>query len=108
MQKLKRIIFNRSFIISLWFGLSFFSVAKDIVIHFSNKETTHNNYIIYKHNFLNLIHQQSLFGPEPQYYFDLNHYGPVFGLIIAPFTFFPNQIGVILWVLFLAYILYFS
>lgn len=108
MQKLKRILFNRPFILTLWFGLSLFAVAKDIITHFANKDTTHNNYIIYKHNFLNLIHQQSLFGPEPQYYFDLNHYGPVFGLIIAPFALLPNQIGVVLWVMFLAYILFYS
>jgi hypothetical protein len=108
MQKLKNILFNKPLILSLWFGLSFFAVAKDIVMHFSNKETTHNNYIIYKHNFLNLIHQQSLFGPEPQYYFDLNHYGPVFGLVIAPFALLPNQVGVILWVMFLAFILYYA
>lgn len=108
MQKLKNILFNKPLILSLWFGLSFFAVAKDIVMHFSNKETMHNNYIIYKHNFLNLIHQHTLFGPEPQYYFDLNHYGPVFGLVIAPFSFFPNQIGVILWVMFLAFILYYA
>ena len=108
MQKLKNILFNKPLILTLWFGLSFFAVAKDVIVHFSNKETTHNNYIIYKHNFLNLIHQQSLFGPEPQYYFDLNHYGPVFGLVIAPFALMPNQLGVILWVMFLAFILYYS
>jgi hypothetical protein len=108
MQKFKNILFSKPLILSLWFGLSFFAVAKDIVMHFANKETTHNNYIIYKHNFLNLIHQQSLFGPEPQYYFDLNHYGPVFGLVIAPFALLPNQVGVILWVMFLAFILYYA
>jgi len=108
MEKLKRILFNRTFVVWLWFGLSLFAVTKDIVLHPENKETSHNNYIIYKHNYLNLIHQKSLFGPEPQYYYDLNHYGPVFGLIIAPFTFFPNQIGVILWVLFLTWITYYA
>ncbi|MBB5394478.1 glycosyltransferase family 87 protein [Mucilaginibacter sp. AK015] len=108
MQKLKNILFNKTFILSLWFGLSFFAVAKDIVLHPSNKLTTHNNYIIYKHNFLNLINQHTLFGPEPQYYFDLNHYGPVFGLVIAPFAVLPNQAGVIIWAMFLAFILYYA
>ncbi len=108
MQKLKSILFDKRFILTLWFGLSFFAVAKDIITHPENKLTTHNNYIIYKHNFLNLIHEQCLFGPEPQYYFDLNHYGPVFGLVIAPFAILPNQIGVILWVMFLTFILYYA
>jgi len=68
--------------------------------------THYNDYIIYKHTFLNLIQQHSLFGPQPQYYFDLNHYGPVFALIIAPFTFLPDSIAVLLWVFFISWTLY--
>lgn len=108
MEKFKSVLFNKKFILFLWFGLSFFAVAKDIISHPENKLTTHNNYIIYKHNFLNLIHQHKLFGPEPQFYEDLNHYGPVFGLVIAPFALLPNQVGVILWAMFLAFILYYA
>jgi len=75
-----------------------------IDVHIGNANI--NNYIIYKHNFLNLIQQHSLFGPQPEYYFDLNHYGPVFALVIAPFTIFPDSIGAILWVMFNSWILY--
>jgi hypothetical protein len=105
MQKLKNLISNKPFILILWFGLSLFAVVKGVLV---GDGTTHNynNYIIYKHNFLNLIAQHSLFGPQPQFYFDLNHYGPVFALVIAPFTWFPDKIGVILWVFFNAWILY--
>ncbi|TWR26082.1 DUF2029 domain-containing protein [Mucilaginibacter achroorhodeus] len=108
MTLLRKTLFNRTFVVVLLFGLSLFAVAKDIIAHPENTETTHNNYIIYKHNFLNLIHQHTLFGPEPQYYFDLNHYGPVFGLIMAPFALLPNQVGVILWVLFLTWVTYYA
>ncbi len=105
MHKIKAIFFSKPFILTLWFGLSLVAVLKGVLI---GDGTTHNynNYIIYKHNFLNLIHQHSLFGPEPRYYFDLNHYGPVFALIIAPFAWLPDKIGVVLWVLFNAWILY--
>ncbi len=105
MHKLKAIFISKPFILCLWFGLSLFAVVKGVLV---NDGTTHNynNYIIYKHNFLNLIQQHSLFGPQPQFYFDLNHYGPVFALIIAPFSFFPDKIGVILWVLFNTWILF--
>ncbi|MDB5110980.1 MAG: hypothetical protein JWR67_2094 [Mucilaginibacter sp.] len=96
---------NKYIILFLWFGLSFFAIAKGLLV---GDGTTHNynNYIIYKHTFLNLIHQHSLFGPQPEFYFDLNHYGPVFALIIAPFAALPDWAGVILWVLFNAWILY--
>lgn len=108
MASVKKWLFNKPFILFLWFGLSLFAVVKGILVHGESKTANYNNYIIYKHNFLNLIHQQSLFGPEPQYYFDLNHYGPVFGLIIAPFALLPDEAGVILWVLFLLFIQYYA
>jgi hypothetical protein len=108
MLKLKQILFNRKFILSLWFGLSLFAVLKGIHINDGVITNTHNNYIIYRHNFLNLINQHSLFGAEPEFYFDLNHYGPVFGLIIAPFALLPDYIGVVLWVMFLCWSLYYA
>ena len=104
MHKLKALFGNEYFITFLWFGLSFFAVAKGLLL--APGITSYENYIIYKYNFLNLVHQHSLFGPQPGLAIDLNHYGPVFGLIIAPFACFPDKIGVILWVLFNAWILY--
>ncbi len=101
-MNIKKTLLSKPFILTLWFGLSLFAVVKGVI----TGPGSYNNYIIYKHNFLNLIQQHSLFGPQPNYYFDLNHYGPVFALVIAPFTFFPDQAGVILWVLFNAWILY--
>ena len=108
MNKIKKLITNKPFILSIWFGLSLFPVIKGVLVYSGNKNNNFNNYIIYKHNFLNLIQQHSLFGPQPGYYFDLNHYGPVFAFIIAPFTFLPDEIGVILWVLFNSWVLYYA
>jgi len=105
MQKLKALFTNKYFILFLWFGLSLFAVIKGVLV---GDGTTHNynNYIIYKHTLINLLHQHSLFGPQPEYYFDLNHYGPIFAMIIAPFAWLPDKIGVILWVFFNAWVLY--
>ncbi|RYY07259.1 MAG: DUF2029 domain-containing protein [Sphingobacteriaceae bacterium] len=61
---------------------------------------------IFKFTFFNLIQKHNLFLPQTQHYFDVNHYGPVFGLLIAPFALLPDQAGVILWVMFNAYILF--
>ncbi len=90
----------------IWFGLSLFPILKGVLSYTGAKNTNYNNYIIYKHTFINLLQQHSLFGPQPEYYFDLNHYGPVFALIIAPFSLLPDSIGVILWVMFNSWILY--
>lgn len=99
--RLENIVRNRSFYLIIWFGLSLAIVLKNLI-----RGEFPNNYIIFKYNFIHLLAQQNLFSAYPQYYFDLNHYGPLFGLIIAPFTLFPDQIGVLLWVAFNCWILY--
>ena len=56
-----------------------------------------NNYSIYKHVFWHTIHFQNLFAYYPAEYFDHNLYGPLFSLIIAPFSALPDLAGCILW-----------
>jgi len=104
-QKLNNLFKNKPFILFIWFGLSLFPVISEVLQPHA-AYSHYNNYIIYKHTFLNLVQQHSLFGPQPVYYFDLNHYGPVFALIIAPFTLLPDNIAVILWTIFNSWILY--
>lgn len=110
MQKITKLFTNKSFVIGAWFVLSLLPILRGVISpHYIDNNVVNsniNNYIIYKHNFLNLIHQHSLFGPQPEYYFDLNHYGPVFALVIAPFALFPDSIGAVLWVMFNSWILY--
>lgn len=84
----------------LWFGLSFFVAIKQAFGH------VHNNYFVYKYTFFNLIHQNNLYLPQPEHYLDVNHYGPLFGLFIAPFVWLPDHLGASCWVMFNAYILF--
>jgi hypothetical protein len=100
-QKLAKLISNKPFVYSLWFGLSLFLVIKGVLTH-----QGFNNYTIFKYNFLNTIHQHNLYAYQPEHYYDLNHYGPVFSIIMAPFAILPDGIGVILWVFFNAFILF--
>jgi hypothetical protein len=100
-QKLAKLITNKPFVYSLWFGLSLFLVIKGVLAH-----QGFNNYTIFKYNFLNTIHQHNLYAYQPEHYYDLNHYGPIFSIIMAPFAILPDSIGVILWVLFNAFILF--
>jgi hypothetical protein len=98
---LTHLIYSKPLAYTLWFGVGFFMVLKRLMSHQSL-----NNYIIFKHNFLNVIHQQNLYALQPEYYFDRNHYGPAFSLIIAPFALLPDGIGVLLWVFINAFILF--
>ncbi|MVN21993.1 glycosyltransferase family 87 protein [Mucilaginibacter arboris] len=84
----------------LWFGLSFFAVIKQAFSHH------YNNYLIYKFTFFNVIHQHNLYLPQPEHFLDVNHYGPLFALFIAPFVWLPDPVAVVLWVMFNAYILF--
>lgn len=102
MSKLADIVKAKPFIYVLWFGLSLFAVGKSVVLGHSH---IHNNYFVYKFNFVHVLHQQNLYALDPGHYFDLNHYGPIFSLIIAPFALMPDALGVVLWVMFGAWIL---
>ncbi len=100
-KSLYTIITDKPYLIYfLWFGLSFFTVGKSVLLNY-----VPNNYLVYKYNFINLINQHNLYLPQPTHYADLNHYGPIFAIVIAPFALLPNAIGMVLWVMFNAFIL---
>ncbi|BAU54806.1 glycosyltransferase family 87 protein [Mucilaginibacter gotjawali] len=101
MSKLAKLVYNRPFVLTLYFGLSLFAVVKSVIVHH-----IHNNYFVYKYGFINTIHLHTVFGPQPEHYNDLYHYGPVFALLMAPFALLPDSFGVILWVMFNAWALY--
>lgn len=65
-----------------------------------------NNYDIYKGVFTHLVQKVNLYELYPKEYFDSNHYGPLFSLIIMPFTYIPDVIATPLWVCFHAFVLY--
>lgn len=67
-----------------------------------------NNYLIFKGVFRHVVHQTNLYAAYPNEYWDLNHYGPVFSFVIAPFVVFPNWLGVILWSLTNALVLFYA
>lgn len=100
MSKLVKLVYNKPFVFTLYFGLSLFAVVKSVIVNH-----IHNNYFVYKYNFINVIHQHTIFGYQKQF-LDLNHYGPVFALLMAPFALLPDGFGVILWVMFNAWVLY--
>lgn len=99
MNWLSRIPYNKALVYFLWFFLSLFVVVKGVVTHQS-----FNNFTIFRYNFIHTLYQQNLYNAYPEYH-DLNHYGPAFSLIIAPFAFLPESIGVICWVMFNALVL---
>lgn len=106
MQKFKQwvlsgdFLFNRKLALILWFGLSLLA----IVTH----GRSINNYIIFKHVYWHIIEGKNLYLFYPREYGDVNLYGPVFSLLIAPFALLPDWLGSSLWVMFNASFLLFA
>ena len=94
---------NRRLSILLWFGLPVVSIIHTLV-----KDSHINNFIIFRSVFYHSIQHLNLYNEYPLEYADVNLYGPIFSLLIAPFALLPVQLGFILWSLFNAWILYFA
>lgn len=56
-----------------------------------------NNYLIFKSVFFNTLDQTNLFTEYPDRFFDMNHYGVFFSILIAPFALMPDWLGITLW-----------
>lgn len=89
-------------ILGLWFGLAFLGAALEISRH------NINNYLIFKQVFFHVLHQQPLYAAYPAEYFDVNHYGPVFSFLIAPFAGLDDRLGALLWALTGAAVLFYA
>lgn len=61
-----------------------------------------NNFLIFKGVFWHAWHQSPMYAEYPAEYFDVNHYGPFFSLIIAPFCLMPHWLGLVAWCVALA------
>ncbi len=83
----------------LWFAAAF------IIPIVQYAKNSYNNYSIFKGAFYHLIGGQPLYASYPEYW-DTNHYGPLFGILIAPFALLPDLPGMVLWSLFNTGVLY--
>lgn len=59
----------------------------------------YNNYKIFEHTFEHAVNGLSLYELYPDQYYDCNHYGILFSIVIAPFSMCPQWAGMILWIL---------
>lgn len=58
-----------------------------------------NNFKIFTGVFRHTIEQSPLYITYPKEYFDSNHYGPLFSIIVAPFALIPEWAGLLSWLL---------
>ena len=87
----------------LWIIIGFVSAVTKL------SPTRHNNYDIFRYVFYNTWNGESLYAQSTDGgFWDINHYGPLFSLIIAPFAVMPVWMGMILWCTLLAAFLYWA
>lgn len=88
-----RFLYHLPLALTCWISFS--------VLGFLQRFLSHkiNNYLIYRQVFFHLIHQTNLYQPYPAEYYDVNLYGPVFAILILPFSLLPVSVGVWCWVL---------
>jgi len=86
----------------IWLAIALFFAINSLITH------RFNNYLIFENVFRNLLSEQSFYAQYPQFHDDVNHYGPVFSLFIAPFAMLPNWLGLILWNVFNCVILFYA
>jgi hypothetical protein len=90
------------FPVVIWFALALVAVLSEL-LHYKI-----NNYLIFRNVFWHVIDQKNLYLSYPEEYFDHNFYGPIFSFIIAPFAVLPIWLGVIFWVLFNGFLLFYA
>lgn len=84
-------LYNRKLAAALWFGLSFIAVAATV------QRGGVNNFEVFRHVYFHTLQKVNLYLFYPHEYDDVNLYGPVFSIIIAPFAFLPVKIGAVCW-----------
>jgi hypothetical protein len=100
----KQLLFNKKVAVTLWFGLSLIAVLLD---YFHYKQVS-NNYLIFRYVYNHMLQQVNLYLEYPKLYQDVNLYGPVFSVVMAPFAQLPDYVGETLWVMGNAAILFFA
>lgn len=87
---------------ALWFLLALVTVGLEVMRGIDH----YHNFFTYKFFYQHCSQLVNpYYGPIDE--FDC-HYGPIFSLVIYPFTIFPNAVGCILWSLFNAWFLFFA
>ena len=86
----------------LWFSIAVIAWVTKII------PGSYNNFLIFRGVFFNLINQLNLYLEYPLVYKDVNLYGPLFSLVVAPFAVVPVWLGLLMWLCSLSVLFYCS
>lgn len=98
------IFVNPTLLLSLWVVVTLAAALLKCAVG----PDEYNNYMIFQYSAHHLFDQLPLYVSYPAEYYDLYLYGPLFTVIIAPFAMLPPAVGMIVWVIALSGLLYWS
>ena len=98
-EKLKRFLTDPRALLWLWMIIALAGMTR-------MGHGRENNFLIFRYVYWHVIGRLPLYEQYPQEYFDMNHYGPTFSLVIAPFAIPPVWLGMLLWLVALTLGLY--
>ena len=98
-EKLKRVLTDPRALLWLWMIIALAGMTR-------MGHGRENNFLIFRYVYWHVIGRLPLYEQYPQEYFDMNHYGPTFSLVIAPFSIPPVWLGMLLWLVALTLGLY--
>lgn len=96
--------YSINIVVFFWMLLTFLTAVSEVM----RGPGAINNYQIFKNVFFHTLQQTNLYATYPAAYFDMNHYGIVFSLLIAPFALLPDWAGCLLWCMANAIVLYYA
>lgn len=78
-------------------GISIQNILLGANIFWEGYYTHYNNYVIFKSSFIHLLNNTNLYGYYKFEHGDFYKYSPTFALLMAPFYYLPDAIGLSLW-----------
>jgi hypothetical protein len=90
-KKSIKIFENLNLFAAIWLAISLIAALKQ---YYTDK---FNNYKIFQYVYYHTIDKVSLYAEYPAEYYDHNHYGPLFSVLIMPFALLPDVVGMSLW-----------
>lgn len=114
MQQLKKLFTQPNTLLVLFLFLAILASVQSVLLGLKTFQpdgplyTHYNNYVIFKQSFFHLLQQQDLFILYPAEHWDLYKYSPTFALFFALFAYLPDWLGLILWNVLNALVLFFG
>ena len=114
MSAVNRFLVNQKYLLILFLGVAIFASlqsyfgALKTFVEGGRLYTTYNNYIIFKQSFFHLIESKDLYAEFVEEQGDLFKYSPAFALIFGVLAILPDVLGLSLWNILNAAVLFYS